>query len=219
MVKSEQKIVGEKIEKGTEKKIVRNPSEKEIIHKLTSEAEEEKVKTGEQPDSKIKAEKKEDAQSDAAKLKKEEKHTPEKKKKTEAVVMADNIPISTKHSAAICKFIKNKKIENAISDLESVLNLKRAVPMKGEIPHRKGKKMMSGRFPKKASENFIRLLKSLNANSNYNGLVNPVIVEAVANIGVRPFGRFGAVRKKRTHIKIVAKDIGENKKGKEAVKN
>ena len=134
-----------------------------------------------------------------------------KKKKKEAIVMADNIPISTKHSAAICKFIKNKKIGNAISDLESVLKFKKAVPMTGEIPHRKGKKMMSGRFPKKASENFIKLLKSLNANSNYNGLENPFIVEAVANIGTRPFGRFGAVRKKRTHIKIVARDIGEKK--------
>ena len=59
--------------------------------------------------------------------------------------------------------------------------------MKGEIPHRKGK-IMSGRFPKNASEHFINLLKTLSANSNVNGLENPVIVEAIANIGERPFG-------------------------------
>jgi len=144
----------------------------------------------------------------------EKKSVQEKKKKTEAIVMAQNIPISTKHSAAICRFIKNKKIGNAISDLESVLRFKKAVPMRGEIPHRKGKGMMSGRFPKKASENFIRLLKSLRANSNYNGLDDPIIVEAVANLGERPFGRFGSVRKKRTHIKIVAREIQEKKPNK-----
>ena len=135
-------------------------------------------------------------------------------KKTEAVVMAENIPISTKDSSAICRFIRGKKIEDAIKDLEAVLKFKKIVPMTGEIPHRKGKGMMSGRYPKKASENFIKLLKSLKANSNYNGLENPVIVEAVPNIGMKVMGRFGSVRKKRTHIKIVAKDVAEKVKNK-----
>ncbi len=130
----------------------------------------------------------------------------EKPKKTEAVVNIQNLPISTKHSAAICGFIKNKKIENAIADLEQVLVLKKPVPMKGEIPHRKGKGMMSGRFPKKATQNFIKLLKSLSANANHNGLEAPIIVEAIANIGSRPYGKFGRVRKKRTHVKIKVKE-------------
>ena len=134
--------------------------------------------------------------------KKEKKPVQEKPKKTEAVVNAHNLPISTKYSAAICEFIRNKKIENAIADLEQVLVLKKAVPMKGEIPHRKGKGIMSGRFPKKATQNFIRLLKSLSANANHNGLENPILVEAIANIGSRPYGKFGRVRKKRTHVKI-----------------
>ena len=123
-------------------------------------------------------------------------------KKTEAIVNVINLPISTKHSIAICRFIKNKKIENAIAELEQVLSFKKAVPIKGEIPHRKGKGMMSGRYPKKATEYFIKLLKALSANANTNGLDNPVIVEAIANIASRPFGKFGRVRKKRTHVKI-----------------
>ena len=73
--------------------------------------------------------------------------------------------------------------------------------MKGEIPHRKGK-MMSGRFPQKAVEHFIKLLKSLSANAVVNELDEPVIVEAVPNIAQRPYGRFGRTRKKRTHVKI-----------------
>jgi len=129
----------------------------------------------------------------------------EKPKKTEAVVRGENIPISTKHSTAVCKFINNKRIEDAISDLEQVMRFKKSVPMKGEIPHRKGKGVMSGKFPQRAVSRFIILLKSLAANSNYNSLENPVITEAVANIGERPYGRFGWVRKKRSHVRITAK--------------
>ena len=135
-------------------------------------------------------------------IKKSEKEVP---KKAEAMVNVINLPISTKYSVSICKFIKGKKIESAIADLEQVLVYKKAVPMKGEIPHRKGK-IMSGRYPKKATEYFIKLLKSLLANSNTNRLDNPVIAEAVANLASRPFGRFGRIRKKRTHVSIKVKE-------------
>lgn len=125
-----------------------------------------------------------------------------KVKKTSAFVNISSLPISTKHSIAVCKFIKGKKIEKAIDDLEKVILLKKAVPMKGEIPHRKG--MMSGRYPKKTAGHFIKLLKGLSANANVDGVENPVISEAIANLASRPYSKFGRVRKKRTHIKITA---------------
>jgi len=126
-------------------------------------------------------------------------------KKDYAVINIKNSPISTKHSMAICKFIKYKKIEDAIEYLEKVIVGKKAIPMKGEIPHRKGK-MMSGRFPKNASKEFIIFLKSLKANANANNLEEPIISEAVANIGTRPYGRFGRTRKKRTNITIKCRE-------------
>lgn len=151
----------------------------------------------------------------------EEKKKPIQKKpvvkKTEAVVNAKSLPISTKYSMAICRFIKNKKIGNAIVDLEQVIVKKKAVPMKGEIPHKKGKGMMSGRYPKKTSEHFVKLLKSLLANANANEIDNPIIVEAVANLAQRPYGRFGRTRKKRTHVRLVTKEkkkLNEKKGGK-----
>ena len=155
------------------------------------------------------------------KLKQEDKPKEEKKKpiqkkpvvkKTEVVVNGTSLPISTKYSVAICKFIKGKKIDRAIEDLEQVIAKKKAVPMKGEIPHRKGKKMMSGRFPKRASENFIKILRSLQANANNHNVDEPIITEAVANLASRPFGRFGRIRKKRTHVKIVAREKKTTKK-------
>ncbi len=142
----------------------------------------------------------------AEEKKEEKKHAHGKPKKTEAFVNAVDVPLSTKQSAAICRFIKRRKIADAIADLEQVAKLRKPVPMRGEIPHRHGQ-IMAGRFPQKAAKEFIILLKSLNANALYVGVENPVIAEARANIGARPFGRYG-IRKKRTHITLVAKTIG-----------
>lgn len=160
-------------------------------------------------------EKKETAKEEKSEDKKESKkpvQTKPKVKKTEAKVNVSSVPISTKKAVAVCKFIKGKKIEKAINDLAAVTTQRKAVPMKGEIPHRKGRGMMSGRFPKKTSEHFIKILKGLQGNASVNGLENPVIKLAVANIAQRPYGRFGRVKRKRTHIMIVAKEKTEAKK-------
>lgn len=134
--------------------------------------------------------------------KKEKKMEQKKIKKDEAVVNGISLPISTKDSVAICKFIMHKPIDKALADLEEVSKLKRAIPMTGEIPHRKGKGIMAGRYMTKPVGFFIRLLKDLKANSNVNGIDEPIIVEAVPNRASQPYGRFGSVRRKRTHVKI-----------------
>jgi hypothetical protein len=56
-------------------------------------------------------------------------------------------------------------------------------------------------------------LKGLKGNANVNGLNDPVISEAVANIASRPYGRFGRTRKKRTHLRIVARELKKVNKG------
>ena len=147
---------------------------------------------------------KEEAKKDDKELKKISEKKPEKKiiKKDEAIVNGISLPISTKISAAICKFIKGKTIEKAIADLEEVLKFKRVIPMTGEIPHKKGKGIMSGRYPQKATGYFIRMLKNLNANAIVNGIDEGIIAEAVPNKASQPYGRSGAIRRKRTHVKI-----------------
>jgi len=171
----------------------------------------EKVKKPEQP---VEAPKKtEEKSTEAVKAEekkpetaKEVKKEVPKVKKTEVSARGINLPISTKDAKFVCKFIVKKRIGDAIRDLEQVEIGRKAVPMKGEIPHRKGKRIASGRFPKKAAKNFIVLLKSLAANANEGNLDEPIIVEAMANMAARPHGRFGRTQKKRTHVKIIAKD-------------
>jgi len=203
--------------KEEKKKIVGAPKQKSetIKTQIKTEKKDKLLTTENKPDEQSEVQTKEKSEDKKEEKKKSIQKKP-KVKKTEAVVNGHNLPLSAKYSAAICRFIKNRKINEAISELEDVLKKKKAIPMRGEIAHKRGKRMMSGKYPKKATEHFIKLLKSLQANANYNELEEPVIKEAVANIGERPFGKFGRWRRKRSHIKIVAREKQKsNKKNKE----
>ncbi|HRZ85731.1 MAG TPA: uL22 family ribosomal protein [Candidatus Paceibacterota bacterium] len=157
-----------------------------------------------------------------------EKETSEKKgkkevkvKKTEAEVNGKNLRISTKHAKYIAKFIKYKKIDEAIDLLNKVIKKKIAVPFKGELPHRKGNKlngkgMVSGKYPYRASKEFVVLLKSLLGNVNSNGMDpnKTIIIEVITNKSPNQFHRFGSEKFKRTHVYIKAKEISEKTKNK-----
>ena len=165
----------------------------------------EETKVEEKKESIVKEKKQEENKKTDVKEEKKQKTKP-KIKKNEAIVNGISLPISTKDSVAICRFIKKKTIAKAIADLEEVLKFKKAIPMKGEIPHRKGKGIMAGRYPIYAVQHFIKLLKNLQANSNVNELDEPIIVEAIPNRASLPYGRFGSIRRKRTHVRIKAKE-------------
>lgn len=128
-------------------------------------------------------------------------------KKYEATAGTLSAPISTKHSMFICKFIKNKEIDQSINELNEVLAFKRAIPYTGEIPHRKGKGIMSGRYPIKATKVFINILKALKGNSIVNGLEleKTKIFVATASKAARPM-RSGGRLAKRTNITLIARE-------------
>jgi ribosomal protein L22 len=196
-----------------------NPQQKEKKSMKKQEAVAKRKKTEQIAETPKKAEEIVKEKTEEKKPETQKQRTPVKKeipkvKKTEVSVKGINVPISTKDAKFICKFIKNKKIRDAIKDLEQVKIRKKAVPMLGEIPHRKGKGISSGRFPKKAAEKFITILKSLAANANEGNLDEPIIAEAMANQAARPYGRFGRTQKKRTHIKIIAKEKARKEKKK-----
>jgi len=133
-------------------------------------------------------------------------------KKEEAVVNGRDLRISTKHSVAISKFIKNKNIDEALSMLDEVSKMRRAVPMSGEIPHRKGKGMMSGRYPLNAVKAFTMLLKSLKANAiNHELELEKVKIACMPNNAPRPMKRHGQGKHKRAHVQIKLIPITKNK--------
>ncbi len=178
---------------------------------------EEKQNEKEQTETKAKEEKKvveapkekDEKKTEKVTDKKEAKKTAGKKSEArEAIVNGRDLPLSKKHCMAICDFIRGKRIEEALPLMEKVASMRIAVPMKGEIPHRKGR-MMSGRYPVKAAEQFIRMLKQLSANAENKEMdIDKGIIECKADRASRPYKRFGSMRFKRTHVtlKLVIKD-------------
>lgn len=133
-------------------------------------------------------------------------------KKTERLERAEahgkDMPISKKHAVAICNAIRHKGVKDAQKMLELVTRKKKAVAMKGEIPHRKGTGK-PGRYPVKAAEAFIKLLKELKANASVKGINDELIItRAVANKAARQHRSariaFGRKKFKRTHVDLEA---------------
>lgn len=134
-----------------------------------------------------------------------------------------NYSISTKHSIAVCSFIRGKTIAEAITLLEKVREKKIAVPMKGEIPHKSGKGMVGGRYPVKACFHFIKLLKNLRGNASLKNLEAETTIIKIAKADKGPTGmrtgRKGRVGKS-THILLIGegKEVVKDKRMKKAEK-
>ncbi|MBS3088318.1 hypothetical protein J4402_00905 [Candidatus Pacearchaeota archaeon] len=142
------------------------------------------------------------------KKKEPKKEQPKLTKKDEAIARGLAVHMSKKHAMYICSFIKNKSIDESINYLEQVIKLKKVIPFKGEIPHRKGKGIMSGRYPVNASKLFISILKSLKGNVivNQMELENTRITFASACWAARPMRR-GSVKGKRTNVILKAREV------------
>lgn len=153
------------------------------------------------------AEKKPEESKEKAEEKEKKEKKPEIVKKEKAVVRGKDLSMSTKDSVSICNFIRKRKIEDAIKILEEVVEKKRAVPMKGEYPHRKGKGMERGSYPIKACKEFIMLLRSLNANASVNNMGESYISLCKASIASRPYRRFGQQRFKRANVDLEASEL------------
>ena len=87
---------------------------------------------------------------------------------------ANELPCSPKHSIEIAKFIRGKTTKQAIAYLEDVVALKKAIPFKKfnrNVAHKRClDKWDAGRYPVKASADYLKLLRSVEKNAEYIGL-------------------------------------------------
>lgn len=130
------------------------------------------------------------------------------------------INISHKHAREICKEIKGKLLDDAVKYLEEVAKKKKSVPFRRfhkKIGHRSDLVgWHTGRYPVKASEEIIKILKNAENNAEFKGLEvdRLLIVHAAAQKG-RPLKRifpraFGSSSPKvntLTHVEIVVEEI------------
>jgi large subunit ribosomal protein L22 len=137
-------------------------------------------------------------------------------------VVGRDIGISTRHAIEICSFIKGRQLKSAMALLEKTVRKEFAIPFKRFTEgagHKKG--MSSGKYPVKASMQFLELMKALEANAQNKGLNSELkIIHACAQKAAEPFhyGRKRRIRMKRTHIEIAAEEVEAKKEAKKGDK-
>ena len=129
--------------------------------------------------------------------------------------------ISHKHAREIALAIKGMSIEKARGFLENVIAKQIAVPYRrhnNEVAHRSNIQdgLFSGRFPKKAAGEFLRLLDNLESNGEYKGmdLDRLKIISAVVHKGTklerftpRAMGRSSPKIDTLVHVELVAQEV------------
>jgi len=139
-----------------------------------------------------------------------------------AKASAMSLHISTKQAIEICDSIRYKTTKQARELLENVVSFKKALPFKKfnrDMGHKPGR-VAAGRYPQKAATEFLKLLKSIEANAQVIGLdtANLKIQKVLANKAATPMTG-GRQRRgtKRTHIEMEVIE-GKGPKRKEAKK-
>jgi ribosomal protein uL22 len=124
-----------------------------------------------------------------------------------AKAVSHSIPVSTKITTQVCRFVNGMTVVKAKQALLDVMALKRAVPMfvyYKETAHKPN--MAVGRYPLKACKHVLAVIASAEANAQFKGLAaaDLVVHHAAAQQGptARGQGRTGGFAK-RTHIEIV----------------
>jgi large subunit ribosomal protein L22 len=112
---------------------------------------------------------------------------------TTARGMLRDRPISLKHSKAISKAIKGKTVADAEAYLEAVIAEERSVPFKQHntgVGHRSDiDGWDAGRYPEKASKDFLKLIENVRNNADEQGFEgSEMVIKHVAahKTGERP---------------------------------
>lgn len=132
--------------------------------------------------------------------------------------------ISTKVAIEMSNFLRGRNTKTAKAILERILNMEQALPFKrftDGVGHKAGKGMAAGRYPQKASQAFLDLIKLVENNAQQKGLSEDlVIVHLAAHKASTPyrFGRQSRRKMKRTHVELVLKEDTRKPKAKPLTK-
>ena len=140
---------------------------------------------------------------------------------TVAKAKANELNMSPKHSIEIAGFIRHQRVNDAIAYLNDVVKLKKALPFRyfnRNVAHKRGLpgNWDAGRYPVKASKEYIRILESVKKNAEYLGLdaENLEIVHASANRGraqkaffPRAMGRATPKVRESVNVEIIVREV------------
>ena len=140
---------------------------------------------------------------------------------TIAKAKANELNMSPKHSIEIATFIRHQRVNDAITYLKDVIGLKKAIPFRRfnrNVAHKRGLpgSWDAGRYPVKASREYIRVLESVKKNAEYIGLDadNLEIIHVSANRGraqksffPRAMGRATPKVRETVNIEIIVREV------------
>jgi large subunit ribosomal protein L22 len=133
---------------------------------------------------------------------------------------ANEVSVSPKHCMEIARFIRGMKADAALEYLEAVVAKKKAIPFKHfnmDVAHKRGLEGWdAGRYPVKASGEFITLIKAAEKNGEYAGLdtAKLVIVHVQANRGrsmrsvfPRAMGRATPKVRETVNLELILREV------------
>ena len=124
-----------------------------------------------------------------------------------AKAYGNNLGISTKVSIEIANHLRGRSTAKAKKILENVLQKKEAIPFKrftDGVGHKTG--IGPGRYPQKASKEFLKLIKQAEANAQAKGLGEELkIIHLAANKAAKQMKQ-GRKEFKRTHLQIIVQE-------------
>jgi large subunit ribosomal protein L22 len=140
---------------------------------------------------------------------------------TIARAKANELNMSPKHSIEIATFIRHQRVNDAIAYLNEVVKLKKAIPFRRfnrNVAHKRGMpgNWDAGRYPVKASREYIKVLESVKKNAEYIGLdaENLEIIHALANRGraqkaffPRAMGRATPKVRESVNLEIIVREV------------
>jgi large subunit ribosomal protein L22 len=123
-----------------------------------------------------------------------------------------NLPISSKAAVEICNAVRGKPIEKAKALLERAIRMEQAIPFKKykrDQAHKRGR-VAAAKYPIKACEHILSIIKSAESNASDKGLLSDglVLLSIVAHKASTPprQGRHRGRKARRTHIEVVLKE-------------
>ena len=138
---------------------------------------------------------------------------------TTAKASGRDLHISYKAAYEVCKFIRGMQLKKAQDYLEQVIKKEKPIPFtrfKGKVGHHKGVEGWAPvRYPVKASQEILKVLKNVEANAEFKGLeIEKLRIIHIAamkgtkmrNIIERAFGRTSPIIEQLTHIEVVVSE-------------
>lgn len=131
-----------------------------------------------------------------------------------AIAKSWSLQISRKMAVEVCNFLRGKTVKKAENDLERVIAMKMAVPIKRynqDLGH-KAPHMSSGSYPVKVSEAILKVLRSAAKNAADKGLNEEklVVTNIQAHKGPTQWhagnGRKGRAKMKQTHLEVEVRE-------------